>query len=246
MEEMAKMIAIAKRFGGTGGGTSTVVVLEETTLTRDETDDGNSYYLYTPFNIRLEAGKTYNVNYNGTGYDCPAVTLVTGENGETAVVLGNISIAGLEGGNADAPFIMIEFAPDVAGENGPFANVVDTSGATSVTISITQKASGGSGGASSGGGGIFFVNATPADVGDDGKMYLSIDKNFNEIKSAVNSGSLPYLKLNMGEGIALVPCISSASVVMQFGLIMNGETLIVECFSAESDYGEVCFMTVSS
>lgn len=213
---------------GTGGGTSTVVVLEETTLTRDETDDGNSYYLYTPFNIRLEAGKTYNVNYNGTGYDCPAVTLVTGENGETAVVLGNISIAGLEGGNADAPFIMIEFAPDVAGENGPFANVVDTSGATSVTISITQEAAA----ASTGGGGFIIKGTLTGATINENEFALATDKSYADTTAALNAGQYVALWANMdGANMVLHPAMILPE---QITFVMNdGANTLIANFNAD-------------
>lgn len=119
--------------GTASGGTSTVVVLEETTLTGE-----GELALGTPFNVQPEAGKTYKVTYNGTPYDCPGVETDLG-GGIMGVLLGNAELAGGSGGNTEAPFTIVVVPPAFVDQMGAYAAIYDTSGATSVTLSITQE-----------------------------------------------------------------------------------------------------------
>lgn len=118
---------------GSGGGTSgPVVVLEETTV---ELTEGTGA-ITTPFAIRPEEGKVYNVTYNGTGYDCPAVAVDVG-GGTIYILLGNGSQIGVEGSNDDAPFVIGVF-PETSPADGVYGDVADMTGASSATISIVD------------------------------------------------------------------------------------------------------------
>lgn len=175
MEEMAKMIAIAKRFGGTGGGTSTVVVLEETTVTGE-----GELALGTPFNVQPEAGKTYMVTYNGTPYDCPGVAHDL--DGVMGVLLGNAAMAEGSGGNEEAPFVIVVVPPAFVEQMGAYAAIYDASGATSVTLSITISSDQLED--SSGGNLIIMATPTPDDENTDAMM----DKSFSETMTAIKAG----------------------------------------------------------
>ena len=117
--------------------TGQVVVLPETALTyAGEVDGMQAHVLTTSLLNVLEDGKTYQVAYNGTAYDCPVVSA----DGGLAFVLGNASAVGSEGGNPDAPFALIVYndADTIAGQGfGGICAALD--GATSVTISITGE-----------------------------------------------------------------------------------------------------------
>jgi hypothetical protein len=175
MEEMAKMIAIAKRFGGTGGGTSTVVVLEETTLTGE-----GELALGTPFAVQPEAGKTYKVTYNGTPYDCPGVAHDLG-GGIMGVLLGNAAMAEGSGGNEDAPFVLVVVPPAFVDQMGAYAAIYDASGATSVTLSIM-----GPPGETSTVGMNYIVHANV--TSDRGNFTGTADKSIAQVVEALEKG----------------------------------------------------------
>lgn len=118
--------------------TGQVEVLSETALTYAGEEDGmQAHVLTTSLLGVLEEGKTYQVAYNGTAYDCPVVSA----DGGLAFVLGNASAVGSEGGNPDAPFALIVYndAETVENQGGIGGICAALDGATSVTISITQE-----------------------------------------------------------------------------------------------------------
>lgn len=112
-----------------GGGD--VVVLEETTFALNE----GQANITTPPAVEVKAGKTYNVYYNGTLYECEGVGALN--QGMIMVLLGATSNAGISGGNEDAPFVVVYIPSDVGAEAGYYAMVMDLTGADSVTMSIT-------------------------------------------------------------------------------------------------------------
>lgn len=177
MEEMAKMIAIAKRFSGTGtgGGTSTVVVLEETTVTGE-----GELALGTPFAVQPKAGKTYNVTYNGTPYDCPGVAHDLG-GGIMGVVLGNAAMVEGSGGNEEAPFVIVVVPPAFVDQMGAYAAIYDASGATSVTLSIMGPPSET---ATSGANFIVHANVTS----DSSNFTGTADKSITQVVEALEKG----------------------------------------------------------
>ena len=119
--------------------TGQVEVLPETALTyMGEEGEIQLHALTTPLPTMPEKGKTYNVVYNGTAYDCP-VAYGYDEGGMGGqLVLGNPQ--GEDGGNSDAPFTFIVLEDEAKGaEFGFYAMCAALDGATSVTISITGE-----------------------------------------------------------------------------------------------------------
>lgn len=116
-----------------------VDVLPETTLTYAGPEDGvHLHLLTTPLPTMPEKGKTYNVVYNGTAYDCPVVYGYDEGGNGGQFVLGNAM--GEDGGNPDAPFTFIVLEDEEKGaEFGYYALCAALDGATSVTISITGE-----------------------------------------------------------------------------------------------------------
>ena len=121
--------------GGSGGGSASKVVniLSDTTLTLADPDAG-TYVLLSPFETKPEGGMLCTVNYNGVDYQCPAEVFDKGQG--AVVAMGNFALVGQEGGNAEAPFVLI-CAPD--GTEGMYAMMMVTDSPSSVTVSITAK-----------------------------------------------------------------------------------------------------------
>lgn len=119
--------------------TGQVEVLPETTLTyAGPEEDIEIHMLTSPLPTMLEEGKTYNVVYNGTAYDCPVVYGYDEGGNGGQFILGNAM--GEDGGNPDAPFTFIALEDEEKGaEFGYYALCAALDGATSVTISITQE-----------------------------------------------------------------------------------------------------------
>ena len=120
--------------GGTGGGSTSKVVniLSETTLTQKEGEEA-TYYMTTPFDNPPAGGMLCTVTYNGVDYKCPAYEFIGDSAGTVAVALGNFAMLGEEGGNADAPFVMI-CVPE-----GAYAIMMVNDSPSGVTVSITAK-----------------------------------------------------------------------------------------------------------
>lgn len=119
--------------------TGQVEVMPETALTYMGEDEGvQTHALSTSLMGVLDEGKTYQVNYNDTAYDCPIVIADEGK----ALVLGKTSVLGFEGGNENAPFALIVYndAETIEGMGGIGGMCASFDGATSVTISISTAA----------------------------------------------------------------------------------------------------------
>lgn len=120
--------------GGSGeSAPKEVTILSATTLTLADPDAG-TYVLLSPFETKPEGGMLCTVTYNGTDYQCPAVELDKGQG--VVVALGNNALVGQEGGNAEAPFVLM-CAPD--GTEGMYAMMMVTDSPSGVTVSITAK-----------------------------------------------------------------------------------------------------------
>lgn len=121
--------------GGSGGGSTSkvVTILSDTTLTLADPHAG-TYVLLSPFETKPEGGMLCTVTYNGVDYQCPAVDLDKGQG--VVVALGNFALIGQEGGNAEAPFLLM-CAPD--GTEGMYAMMMVTDSPSGVTIGITAK-----------------------------------------------------------------------------------------------------------
>lgn len=180
MSDIAKMIAIAKKFGGGpsgSSGSSGVVILPEMTV---ELTEGQGI-LTTPLTTMPGDGETVVVTYNGTDYDCPALAMNMGAD---MVLLGTFAMLGVPGGNPNAPFtLMIVSDPDTAAAAGYAGMIMALDGATSATLSIAKKAGGMSAAD------LPFA-VVPFVVENDA---VNISKSFDAIMTLVNSGKMVYL-----------------------------------------------------
>lgn len=103
--------------------TEEVVIIPETELSGTESDDMTvSFMLETVFSYTV--GSTYRIMWNGVEYTCVAVDL----GGIGAI--GNLSAAGISGGNSDAPFIS-------ANEGGTLV-FVGLDGSTTLIVSVAE------------------------------------------------------------------------------------------------------------
>lgn len=120
--------------------TAEIVNLAPTELTAgDDNDDGTNggFYLYSTWAVDIEAGKTYDVTYNGTKYACPALAHELA--GLTCCMLGNTNLEGVDGGNPDAPFAMICFPNSMQANDWPMLGILKPlDGATAVTLSVSS------------------------------------------------------------------------------------------------------------
>lgn len=113
-----------------------VIILPETELTYDETEDG--FFLLTPWMVDLVAGGVYDVTYNGVKYECEGVPHTESGFPANPIALGNVGLMGLTGGNIDAPFAVVCFPNEGGAEMGVYAMLANTDDATSVTLSIER------------------------------------------------------------------------------------------------------------
>lgn len=128
--------------------TGEVVNLEETTLTgEDEDGDGTTdgFYLVTPWAVDIEAGKTYNVNFNSTTCECKAIDgrTIEPETAAGMLYMGNLAALGaegIEGSNPDAPFVLVAVNNGTAESDmgGMYGMLAPLNGATSATLSVTH------------------------------------------------------------------------------------------------------------
>ncbi len=122
-------------------GEGEVVNLPPTALVgvdSDEIEETKEYFtLTTLWAVDIEAGKIYDVTYNGKTYACPAVRVE--EDGLTAHLLGDTDQMGISGGNPDAPFFMICFPNSMFAPDWTYlARLQAKDGANSVTISVSH------------------------------------------------------------------------------------------------------------
>lgn len=115
-----------------------VTILEGTTVQ----GEGGQMLLLIPLAADPEVGAIYKVTYNGTAYDCPVLAYAA--DGMTGVMLGNSDALGVPGGNPDAPFValLMPGGTDMGDGLMAYGMVIDTTGASSATISIVEAASG--------------------------------------------------------------------------------------------------------
>lgn len=195
MNEMQKMIAIAKKFVGGSSGSAEVVILPETVLTADP--DSGQVSITTPLQAPVADGDVVSINYNGTAYECTGVD-VEG----MGVGFGNLTAAGLEGGNPDAPFVVV-LAPEGGEQDNEgvisyiYGIVIPMDGSTSITLSIIKTGEADSGGESAGGG------AYIATVTGEDNTNLSADKSYDATKAAILGGKMVCIRLENETGTFL-------------------------------------------
>lgn len=182
MSDIAKMIAIAKKFGGSSVPAE-VVILPETTL--ELYPDEPALYIETPLSATPTDGAVAKIVYNGVEYTSPISYGV--DNGNDVYMIGNLEPIGMTGGNPDAPFTAM-LMPDGADGGAFYGMVMPLDGSTTVTISIVQEG-GAAGGVESAGGGVMTARVEASSSKKD--MALSgCDKKFGEFMAAYKAGKL--------------------------------------------------------
>lgn len=111
-------------------------LLAETTVQGEE----GMMYLFTPLTENPEANVVHTVTYNGTAYDCTAIPYSA--DGMTGTAMGNTDVLGISGGNPDAPFalLLVSGGTDMGDGVMTYGMIVDTTGASSATLSIVKTA----------------------------------------------------------------------------------------------------------
>ena len=107
------------------------IILNELTLT-----NSGENYINNPLEESIIADQSYTVTFNGVEYDCIANEVII-ENSQFAIVLGNLSIAGM-GDDTGEPFLFAE-APVEMHEEGIYALVISNDSSASITISIRRN-----------------------------------------------------------------------------------------------------------
>ena len=213
MVSTGKMLAFINALGG-NSGPSEVVILPETVL---ETIEG-TFVGATPLSNLPTDGATAVITYNGVEYTSPIIYVAQ----NAMFAMGNTEALGIQGGNADAPF-MVALSP--SGYDGQYVSVMPLDDATSVTISIVQvgAASGGGGGASA-----MIVNIDPS--------TMTIDKPFSDVHAAVSTGEIVHFLLkDSGKVLWLYPSECMANEIVAFSIYFSGGILQARGLKISSD-----------
>lgn len=128
--------------------TAQVVNLAATELTGiDDDGDGTNeaHVLLSPWAADVVPGSVTTVTYNGTDYECQAIdyALIEPDAPAGMSAMGNVAamgVEGIEGGNADAPFLLIA-VPNAAAESdmgGMYGMLMAIDGAATVTIAVSS------------------------------------------------------------------------------------------------------------
>lgn len=228
MSDIAKMIAIAKRFGG-GSSPSEVVILPETEMTAYVEDMGG-FAIMTPLSATPTVGATAKATYNGTEYPCTVARVE--EDGMNGYALGNLDAMGLSGGNPDAPFVVI-LIPD--GLDVGYGLVIPMDGAATVTLSIVQTEGGDS--SADAGGGTFIVEAVSKEQVENTdnsvkqKFSLTLNKSYAETLAAFKAGK--YVAIDVPSAImdgdcTRIPAVVDLGEAMLFSALTSHIELQVE------------------
>lgn len=210
MSDIAKMIAIAKKFGGGSSTPAPVVILPETELTVVNVEEGSNgqYVLTTPLENTPSVGGTYKMVWGGVEYTSKAVEAPIEAIGAAGIALGNTGYLGLdnvENPGADMPILVVLF-PDGVIEDPDDPVMYCMAVSMGITpdppvLSIVQTEGAADDGNVGGGGELFVVNATTADG-----STVTVDKTYDEIATAVSTKKfgICYLDL-MGNQTLYLP-----------------------------------------
>ena len=244
MSNIAKMIAIAKRFGGGTSAPSEVVILPETELTPTSvSEDMGLYYLYAPLENTPAAGAKCKLMWGGTEYTNTVVD-ITATMGAPAFLLGNTDLVAEDGmkfdnPDADAPYCTM-FVPGgmPSGEGGQVAyGMIMSMGIIPEppVLSIVQV--GGASEDSGSDGGILTVNCSiSTQFVDSTTVFSNADKTWGEIKAAHESGKIvrfvakdnatpPSEYIGSVRGVLRMNGAEVMSIMFPKRLIFDGETL---------------------
>lgn len=182
MSDIAKMIAIAKKFGGGSSTPAPVVILPETELA--SAGEGQ-FTLTTPLHEIPSPGDVVRIVYNGATYEC---TCEMKYGGDDAIVFGNLAPLdiGITGNNG-APFAFLipvtALDADEDGNPDVYAVLVPLDGATDATVEVVKVYSYKSKGET------FRVDVA-VNIAD--REIVNHNKTYGEIKQAFDRGMLPY------------------------------------------------------
>ena len=182
----------------------------------------------------LTAGDTYTVTWNGTEYNCVALSY-TADNIEIGAALGNVGA--VEGGESTGePFALILVKPEMATEEGFYGQILPLDGSTSLTLSIkgevatyhpiSEKY-------------LTFPKLVYANtVIDTDYSVLSCDKTYNKILGEIIAGNDVALHITVSgmEGIILVArFLQLTEGQITFFAINSASIHSVSLFSCRSD-----------
>lgn len=165
-----------------GSETAEDYIYPEMTLT----GEGGQFLITTPPLAETQFGNVVTVRYNGTDYECSIVDAapLIGVAGIVRI-FGNLTLLGIEGGNADAPFVIMYMPIPEDGAYGQIMGMDET--ATSVTFSVK--------------GPVETVHPIPEkytpimrvtlSAGLDGNLTAS--KTYAQIVEALEAGTLVYV-----------------------------------------------------
>lgn len=227
LKPLTRVEKLLAELNETLAGPAPVVILPETELTYEESEDG--FFLYIPWESDPVEGGMYKVTYNGTDYECEGLPSPGGAP-EGTIGMGNLTLFGVSGGNADAPFALMCYTTAIGADAGFYAALIPADGATSVTLSIVQT-EGASADSGSGGGGVFIVPATTADM-----QSVTVDKTPDEAMAAAQAGQHVECHLTMSVGemtiTYILPLVYFGDLdygpVAHYGMYMSGKTLEIE------------------
>ena len=223
MSDIAKMIAIAKKFGGGSSAPAPVVILPETELT----GEGVQYTLPKPPENVPISGSNYKIVWDGVEYFSPALD-VTGTIGEGTPMFafGNSAVAFGEGGAAQignpapgAPYFLalVPNGKEVT-EGGPitYGMIMATEEPTAPVLSIVQTEGASEDSGSSGSTEVYTVTATGSTTG--GLQVSDVSKSFEEILTAAKAGYIVRLVLAVNGGYIILPLtVYTDTTVVFFG-----------------------------
>lgn len=239
-----------------GESVETRDILPETVLKglEDDTNDGipESYELPDPWTHEPHAGAVWIINYNGKDYECEAMdfnSLNPNMPAGAIFAFGNTSALGSDGippMNTDIPFCLMAMANEFGEGEGQYGAVypMPINSMPSVTLSIREKVK-----VASAGGGIVFVNVAIGDQKDDanGDIYaveydvISIDKTFDELKEAINRGSLVQLNAQNPDYLAsyYLQLVAFENDTISFAVVILGKQMVCRVMKSEFDAANV-------
>ena len=197
-------LAAAKATAGGGGGSTSkynqpdwgadmaiVDILPEATYEPTE-DAGGIAVIMSALPYSLVDGNTYEVNYNGTSYNCNCRFAETGYKSGT-FILGNGKAAGYEDfPSTDEPFVIGIYDDVTAAESGFYGMIAPLDGSSTFTVSI-KGVSG-------------EIHKIPNDYTDMTPLIgrvtqedttLKLDVSYEDIINAIEAGKNVYLRFGI-------------------------------------------------
>lgn len=206
-----------------GVDTAIVDILPEETHTAAQVEEGMAIFMLPSMNYSLSGDKVYEVNYNGTSYDCPCHVQSGGENGDM-YCLGNVGSLGYEGVDmTEEPFVMI-----FSYVEGVFSGqMIALDGSEMVTLSIKGE--------------FTEIHKIPAEYTEppipapvepmivtcaveSSDTYITT-RTFKEIKNALESGRNVYVQFGIDKCLSITSFSSDEILFGDFYVISDGRVV---------------------